>query len=295
MKGMTTHLHISPMLKSDLKNHIERQQGFTIHSMRPLTGGDINQVGLLDTDHGKIVIKINDAQQFPGMFAAEKTGLDTLRRVNAIHIPRAVACGAVDDTSYLLLEYIEPGTKQSGFWEVFGHQLAQLHKTGNDFFGFCQNNYIGSLPQYNNQEQYAVDLYINQRLKPQFKMASANGYHFDNLDNFYAHLHNIIPDEPPALVHGDLWGGNYLVDYQGNPVLIDPATAYAPREMDIAMMHLFGGFDPRLFVAYHSVFPLQTGWQDRIKLWQLYYILVHLNLFGHSYLASAKAIIAHYR
>ena len=104
-----------------------------------------------------------------------------------------------------------------------------------------------------------------------------------------------IPNEPPSLIHGDLWNGNYLVSEAGKPVLIDPAAAFAPREMDIAMMHLFGGFSTTLFQAYQEIHPMEKNWEDRISLWQLYYMLVHLNLFGSGYLKQVEAILAKYR
>ena len=101
----------------------------------------------------------------------------------------------------------------------------------------------------------------------------------------------IIPDEKPALIHGDLWGGNYLVNGNGDPCLIDPATAFAPREMDLSMMQLFGGFDKELFNSYKKEFPLESGFEERIPLWQLYYLLVHLNLFGAGYKSQVTSII----
>jgi hypothetical protein len=126
-------------------------------------------------------------------------------------------------------------------------------------------------------------------------MAAENGYDFRNLDSFYQKVAQLIPEEKPALIHGDLWSGNYLVNANNKPCLIDPAVAYGPREMDLAMMQLFGGFDNRLLSVYNEAFPLEKDWKARIKLWQLYYILGHVNLFGGHYYTSAKDIISRYR
>ena len=129
---------------------------------------------------------------------------------------------------------------------------------------------------------------------PQFEMAQQKGYVFKDLEAFCHNILTEIPDEPSSLIHGDLWGGNFMVDNSGLPCLIDPSVSYAPREMDIAMMHLFGGFDTRVFEVYQEVFSMQNGWQDRIPLFQLYYLLVHLNLFGRSYYGQVKSIVDQY-
>ncbi|MBT8318886.1 MAG: fructosamine kinase family protein, partial [Gramella sp.] len=175
-----------------------------------------------------------------------------------------------------------------------GEQLAKLHKQSASSFGLKTDNYIGSLPQYNQHRKKASEFYVEMRLEPQIKMASENAYKLNISNKFYANCEEIIPDEPPALVHGDLWNGNYIVNSQGLPCLIDPAVAYAPREMDIGMMHLFGGFSTELFKTYNEIFPLRENWKDRLDLWKLYYLLVHLNIFGSGYQAQVNSIISRY-
>ncbi len=275
---------------------IALQEDFEISKASPLTGGDINDVYFIETTSGrKLVAKLNDAEKFPGMFAAEKTGLEHLSKPGVIDVPEVLSLGEVDNTAYLLLAYRETAAKSSKFAQNFGRQLAELHLVSVEKFGFPGNNYIGSLPQYNKEEETASDFYINQRLKPQLKMAKANGYELKADELFFQNIKDIIPDEPPALIHGDLWGGNYLVNQDGEACLIDPATAYAPREMDLAMMKLFGGFENVVFSSYEAQFPLEPGFKERIPLWQLYYLLVHLNLFGTGYLGSVTSIIKRYR
>ena len=282
------------MLNADFLEHISKHLNKVCKGQKPLTGGDINAVYLLESKSEKFVIKVNNAKRFPDMFKKEALGLKALKKPQCIDVPEVIIIGTFENKSYLVQEYRPTGSKTTDFWSVFGHKLAKLHQESASQFGFAEDNYIGSLPQYNTAEDNAVDFYINQRLRPQFELAEKNGYKFTKIDLFYDKIRQYIPDEPPALIHGDLWGGNYLVNANGEPCLIDPATAFAPREMDIGMMHLFGGFDPALFKAYNEEFPLAEGWQNRIKLWQLYYILVHVNLFGGSYYASAKAIMQQY-
>ena len=282
------------MLSKALISHLEGLLSVKILQVSPLSGGDINEVYLIQTTNHKFVVKLNSASRFPGMFKAEANGLDELKRTNTFSIPEAIAYGEVDEISYLLLQYVDSASRASDFWELFGQQLAAMHQISEECFGFEEDNYIGSLPQYNTECQTASAFYIQQRLEPQFQLASKNGYSFSKLDVFYKNIEGIIPQEPSSLIHGDLWSGNFMEDDKGAPCLMDPAVAYSPREMDIAMMHLFGGFDPQLFEVYHEIFPLQKGWKQRIPLFQLYYLLVHLNLFGSSYYTSVTRIIESY-
>lgn len=276
--------------KEILQNIAEENQ-LEIGQISALSGGDINEVFLLSSSAEKYVVKLNKAEKFPGMFEAEKAGLEALAKPEVIDVPKPLATGKIGSYSYLLLEYRETGSKNSDFWESFGRQLARLHSNSAEKFGFSQDNYIGSLPQYNKNKTSASEFYISQRLEPQIEMAQNKGYNLGNTDSFLKNTSSLIPEEAPALVHGDLWGGNFLVNASGMPCLIDPAVAYAPREMDLGMMKLFGGFDEKLFRSYKEEFPLEAGFEERIPLWQLYYLLVHLNLFGTGYLGQVTRII----
>lgn len=238
--------------------------------------------------------KLNKTAAFPEMFNTEAKGLKLLKSSNSFRIPNVIAIGEIGKTSYLLMEYISENNPNSNFWETFAQNLSKMHQNTQDHFGLDHDNYIGSLPQQNSYCRNASEFYISQRLEPQFKTAIDNGFYFRNLEQCLKNIYGKIPNEPPALIHGDLWSGNYLVSENGNPVLIDPAAAFASREMDLAMMRLFGGFPEKVFVCYHSFFPLKDGWESRVQLWQLYYLLVHLNLFGSGYLTSVKSIVANY-
>lgn len=269
---------IEAILKS-----IAELDNFQLNHHSPLAGGSINQVFLLSTSIGERVVKINKTNDFPGMFSAEMEGLDVLQGSNSFDIPKVFSFGETGGFSYLILEYKPEGAKHRDFADHFAQNLTALHKNTSPSFGFKNSNYIGSLPQINGWEDSASDFYIKQRLQPQFELAIENGYPFGNLSVFYKNIASEIPDEPPALIHGDLWGGNYLINQNGFPCLIDPAVSYAPREMDFAMMKLFGGFSQRIFSAADEINPLSPGFEKRIPLWQLYYLLVHLNIFGSSY------------
>ncbi len=217
-----------------------------------------------------------------------------LSNKSSFAIPEVIEVGAFDSQNYILLSFIDSTSPKQNFWTDSAEKLAQLHKVTAPSFGLDQDNFIGSLPQYNSQQETAASFYIEQRLVPQFELAQRKGFPFQNLNAFYENIQNVIPEEPSSLVHGDLWSGNFLVYENGLPALIDPAVAYASREMDIAMMHMFGGFRQEVFDIYHEIFPMQQGWESRIDVWQLYYVLVHVNLFGGSYYAQANAIVKGY-
>jgi fructosamine-3-kinase len=278
----------------DFQAHLEARFDTKFTSSEILTGGDINSVYRLTTQHHSYVIKLNDADTFPDLFQKEANGLTEIKKTKGIDVPAVLGHGEFKKKTYLVLEYKSPGQKSNDFWEFFGQQLAEMHRSTQTKFGFFEDNYIGSLPQFNTSSQTASEFYIEQRLRPQFHMAQEQGYQFKALDGFFKTIQQLIPEEPPALVHGDLWSGNFLVNSDQKPCLIDPAVAYAPREMDLAMMKLFGGFDNKMFNAYEESFPLEPNWNERIPLWQLYYVLVHVNLFGGGYYRQAQTIMSYY-
>jgi fructosamine-3-kinase len=279
---------------AQIQDHIAAEYHLHILSLEPLGGGDINEVYKVNTRSGEFILKINNAERFPGMFTAEKESLEDLARPGVIRVPKVLGTGKIKSNSYILMEYIESAPPQKDFSKKFGQQLAALHKTTSKDFGYKIDNYIGSLPQYNTSRPTAAEFYINERLEPQFKMAVDRGYDPGKTEFLFKRCEELIPKEPPALVHGDLWSGNYLVDDHGNPCLIDPAVAFAPREMDLGMMKLFGGFDEEIFRNYHKNFPLEKGFEERVPLWQLYYLLVHLNIFGVRYKAQVTSILKRY-
>jgi fructosamine-3-kinase len=261
-----------------------------------LTGGDINQVYKVIDKGQQFVVKLNHARHFPAMFEKEAAGLALLGKT--VSVPQVENFGQKEGVQYLILAYIQEEDKGTAFWEIFARQLAALHQQSNEHFGLEISNYIGSLVQENTKQSSWQEFLINQRLAPMIEMAVNNGdvnfVEAKVIENFYAKINEIYPDEPPALLHGDLWSGNFLSTRKG-PVFIDPATYYGHREMDLGMMQLFGGFDPAVFAQYNDLYPLEKGWEKRIKYNQLYPLLVHVNLFGRSYWEKAAHILAAFK
>jgi len=268
---------------------------FQIINSTPLQGGDINQVFKLETSEESYCIKINKADSFPNLFKTEFDGLNTLISADEIDIVEPICHGEINGHTYLLLAFVEIGQATDKTQLNFGRQLAQLHLHSDINFGLTYDNYIGSLVQKNKPTKNWSDFFFDQRLLPQIRIAQKSNLlqaedlkHFENFKN---RLSELFPEEPPALLHGDLWNGNYLVNKKGNAVLIDPAIYYGNREMDLAMTKLFGGFERMFYEGYHENYPLSPGWEDRVQYWNLYPLLVHLNLFGGSYLPSLRQII----
>lgn len=277
-----------------LFEHIGQQLDVSFSSIKALYGGSINEVFKLEGEGKNFVLKVNKSSAFPKMFEKEVVGLNLLRSTKTFAVPEVIKTGEFEDFSFLVMDFVQEGDVTATFWEDFARQLAGLHQFSSSQFGATEDNYIGSLLQFNKNEDNAADFYIRQRLTPQFQLAKENGFQFEELNLFFDRIRTIIPDEPPALIHGDLWSGNYLVGENNTAYLIDPAVSYGIREMDLAMMKLFGGFPASIFEEYNRLFPLKLGFENRIELWQLYYLLVHLNLFGQSYLSSVQRIIQKY-
>ncbi|TZF84618.1 fructosamine kinase family protein [Pedobacter sp. BS3] len=260
-----------------------------------VAGGDINQSYGLQYGDAGFFLKLNDAYRYPDMLASEAKGLMLIRSAEAIRIPEVLYVDTLGASQVLLLEWIERGpvTKKSS--ELLGRQLAGMHRCTHTHFGLDFDNYMGSLKQANTPALNWSDFFIHQRLEPQVKLALdkhlLDAAMYRKFEELYKRLDNLYPKEPPALVHGDLWSGNYLVNRAGVPFLIDPAVAYGYRETDIAMTLLFGGFDTAFYRAYQETFPLEKGWQERSQLWNLYPLLVHVNLFGRGYLSQLSACL----
>lgn len=290
-----------PMLPGSLRKAIEDLLSQTlapeavIVSALPLGGGDINHALALETSCGRIFVKYNHATRFPGMFEAEARGLSILAAACTIDTPEIIGFGSAGENSFLALKYIDTGKRMSGFMQQFGQRLAMLHQNSREYFGLDHDNYIGSLPQTNTPSVSWTDFFIQCRLQPMLGIARKNGLLSRDDESAFEHLYNrlrqIVPEESPSLLHGDLWGGNYMCGPAGTPVLIDPAVYYGHREADLSMTRLFGGFDQDFYQAYHAHYPLQPGWEQRIEIFNLYPLLVHVNLFGAGYVGSVKQII----
>jgi fructosamine-3-kinase len=242
----------------------------------------------------------------PGMFEAEAEGLRALAAAGAIRVPQVLAVG----TDSLVLELVESAPRRPDFFEDFGRRCAALHRTRGKTFGFPGDNFIGATPQPNRPldadwPDAAPDdgtgwpgFFLERRLRVQARLAERRdgGELARLLGRAEARIAEMLAGAPevPALLHGDLWGGNFMVDERGETCLIDPAAYYGHREADLAMTRLFGGFDPAFFAAYEEAAPLAPGHAERLPLYQLYHLMNHFNLFGGGYHGRSQRILQRY-
>ncbi|NIG57632.1 fructosamine kinase family protein [Chitinophaga sp. Cy-1792] len=269
-----------------------------INDAKSVSGGDINETFRIATNEGYFFLKLNNTAQYPDLFQQEFSGLQELRAAYALSVPKPLATGTVADKSYLLMEFIQKGVAVSDFWENFAAGLARQHLITQPHFGYPVPNYIGTLKQYNTPYSNWPVFYAFNRLMPLTRLAYdkkiIEQQTVKQMERLCRQLPRLFPAEQPALLHGDLWSGNFMIGNDGRACIYDPAVYYGHREMDLAMTRLFGGFDTRFYYAYQSIYPLVPGWQERIGICQLYPLLVHTILFGGNYYSSVREVLAAY-
>ena len=284
------------MADTDLIPVLEEAFGLEIQKIRSVRGGDIANSYLLNTVRGPIFAKILDGPKGLDMLEAERDGLSALSAADTLSVPGVLGCGPTPSGGCLLLEYIPPGSGSQASSRALGRGLARMHQVTAPSFGWPRPNFIGTLPQENKETLEWSDFYIQNRLDPQFKIARSRQLlskeEIPEVGHMEVRISSLVPEVPPSLLHGDLWSGNYLISTDGIPYLIDPAVYYGHAEVDLAMSMLFGGFSQEFYDAYFEINPKRPGFDLRVKLYQLYYLLVHLNLFGRSYHASVRALIS---
>jgi len=263
-----------------------------------ISGGCIHNAQKVSTDMGIYFIKLNKSSDV-NMFKTEYSGLKLLSNANEIEVPSPITYGTANGQAYLLLEFINSQHRKKDFWIDFGQSMAHLHMNHkNDQYGLSYNNYIGRLDQFNDFRNDWLSFFIHQRLEVQLKLAFDNGYvnrnYLDQFERFYKILPDILPEEPPSLLHGDLWSGNFMTGEEGQPVIIDPAVYYGNREIELSFTKMFGGFDSIFYETYHEVYPLSPGFDNRVEVYNIYPYLVHVNLFGTSYLSGVDRVIKRY-
>jgi fructosamine-3-kinase len=276
-----------------LQRAVERKLGARVASAAHVAGGDINSAFRVELSDGRSIFVKSHPRAPVTMFAAEARGLAWLGAARAVRVPEVLAVSREEDEGprFLALELVVSRAPRAGFDEALGRDLAALHRCGAPSFGLDYDNFIGSLEQPNAPRPTWARFYREQRLEPQLRRATEHSLIDAHLrgefDRLFDQLDDRVgPAEPPSRLHGDLWGGNLHVDDRGDPCLIDPAVYGGHREVDLAMMRLFGGFGGRVFAAYEEAWPLAPGAAERVPLYQLYPLLVHVNHFGRSYVGQ---------
>lgn len=286
---------MDPLLVNHIENcingHFQSQSKFIWQNV---SGGSINNTFKISSKRQTFFVKTNSTTIFKNGFKEEVKGLQFLKSYTAL-VPKTLVEGIFKNSIYLVLEWVESGEPTSKFWKNFAVQLANLHQQKGAQFGLEYSNYMGQLIQKNTFLYNFSDFFIENRLKPQVKLAfNANllqEKHVLQFENLYKQLSSIFPIENPCAVHGDLWSGNFICGVNEKAILIDPAVYFGHREVDLAMSLLFGGFSTEFYHNYQQVIPLEKGFNSRKDFYNLYPLLIHLNLFGNSYLKSVENII----
>jgi len=285
------------MIPEDIRQRVIEELQTEILTVRPLGGGCIHQAHRMETPERTYFIKWNRPDQWDN-FRVEQKGLESLDETNTVRIPEVVMLGKTNQHAFLMLEFVESGRPAKDYWTVFGANIARLHQHSHDQFGLSYDNYIGSLPQPNGWKDSWVEFFIERRIRPKLRQALDQGsLSRDALRKFetlFGKLADFFPDEPPALLHGDLWGGNILVGEDGHAVIFDPAVYYGHREMELAFMTLFERQPRDFYNAYQEVWSLEAGWEDRLDLYNFYPLLVHVILFGRGYVDSLMRVLGRY-
>lgn len=282
-----------------LLSHITQLTNKEFHDVQSLSGGSISSAYLLKWDKGAYFLKVNSTDDALEMFKAEHRGLSAIEKTATIAVPKVHHVDVYNNKAYLVMDYVESKSASGNDYKTLGTQLAKLHLNHKEKFGFFADNFIGELPQSNTQHVDWPSFYWHERIAPQLQLAKQSKMLKPS---------EIIPEQTaisvfeelfekdikPSLLHGDLWAGNYLIATDGTPYLIDPAVYWGHSMVDIAMSRLFGGFGSEFYTAYHEIIPKTANYEAQIDLYQLYFLLVHLNMFGSSYYGGVAAILNRY-
>ncbi|MFV1859094.1 MAG: fructosamine kinase family protein [Anaerolineales bacterium] len=262
-----------------------------VEELHPVAGGCISNGARLTTSSGRSFFLKQNASAHETMFPREMDGLRALSVPDGPRVPIPYLAGA----NFLLLEDLDPAVPSGDYWERFGRQLAALHDHIGQNFGFENDNFIGSTPQPNSWTADGHEFFAEQRLGYQAELALQQGLinrkDFRAVLALAAELPQLVPEQPPSLIHGDLWSGNAVAGPNGEPAIIDPATHYGWAEAELGMTNLFGGFPEVFYKSYEEVRPPETGWRERLPIYNLYHLLNHVNLFGVGYLGQVRSIL----
>ena len=266
---------------------------FEIKNTCSVSGGCINQGYQLQGNGKTYFVKLNQPSKVE-MFQAEALGLKQMYATQTITVPQPICYGVTENNSFIVLEWLDLGRGNNSSWLEMGRQLAQMHSSGTaDRFGWQMNNTIGSTPQINDWMDNWADFFAQQRIGYQLKLAKRKGGSLPDTDRVVAAVREQLFNRQPeaSIVHGDLWSGNADITADGQPTIFDPATYYGDREVDIAMTEVFGGFPNAFYQGYNQQWQLDSGYQQRKTIYNLYHILNHFNLFGGGYASQASRMI----
>jgi fructosamine-3-kinase len=279
-------------MNAGLRESLQAVLDQPILDLLPVSGGCISEAWQVRTTEETVFVKLSTGL-LPGMLSAEAQGLHELAKSGAIRVPEVIRL----TEDFLVLEFIPTAINPpSDFWSKLGRQLANLHAYSQKIPGFHQDNFIGRSSQKNHCNGNWKEFFWQRRLLPQWELAVQRGIP-NTTKPLWQQLEILWPaplegsSAQASLLHGDLWIGNVLVSNNGEPVVIDPAVYYGDAEADLSLTYLFGGFSAAFYQAYHEIRPKSEGFARRQKVYQLYHLLNHFNLFGKSYTQSVESCL----
>lgn len=307
---------------ADVARALRERLSLDVAGVELAAGGDINDAYRAEIADGtSIFVKTSDSAA-PGMFTDEAAGLAWLGEpASGLRTPEVI--GVVDDPPepdathprLLALRWVDRAPLDATGEERLGRGLAKIHAAGAPAFGATPVlNLDGSLnpvrhgrsPMRFNELSLPNDpcptwaeFYAERRIRPLVRACRDRGELSAEDSELFQRLcarlpHLAGPAEPPARIHGDLWSGNVMASADGEVYLIDPVAHGGHRELDLALLTVFGGPSERCFDAYAEVSPPADGHAGRVQLWQLGMILLHVYLFGGAYRGQALAIAKSY-
>lgn len=300
-------MRLPESIRTPLDELLEERGLGRSRSVDPVGGGCITETARLrTTDDRSFFLKWTESDEHPaGLFHAEAASLNAIAATKTVRVPEVLDIRDTDHTGdgqsrWLLLEWLEPGAITAHSWTSLGLGLVALHRHGDVAFGWPRDNFIGTLPQSNDAGTAWPEFWRDRRLLPQLDYAVRTGLLGDadraRFDPLLERLDDILAPasaDGVSLLHGDLWSGNVHVTMSGDAALVDPSSYYGHREVDLAMSQLFGGFDYLFYAAYEEAWPLHPEYERlRRPVYQLYYLLVHVNLFGSGYRARTLAALS---
>ncbi|MEI3604165.1 fructosamine kinase family protein [Pseudogracilibacillus sp. SE30717A] len=268
-----------------------------LETIKKIKGGSINEAYYIQTVDAEFFMKFH-LNSPKGFFKSEATGLRIIKETGRISVPNFLSYSDQPGKAFLLLEWIE-GKKTDDTETVLGQKLAHLHQCFGRMHGFQNDTYIGLLPQPNELNANWLEYYKEYRLGSQINQGIEKGLIKDQrrvrLEKLMEQLEKYIPSfVEPSHLHGDLYSGNWIVGPGGEPFIVDPSFLYGDRHFEMAYTELFGGFSSKFYDAYDEIYPLRKDYDDIKPLYQLYYLLAHLNLFGESYGENVDSILSRY-
>ncbi|MDP3928605.1 MAG: fructosamine kinase family protein [Bacteroidota bacterium] len=273
-----------------LQNALEKVLGntFQMYSFHALGGGEYNQQYKILSEQGLFFVKVQEAGKYGKVFEKEMLGILAIQKTNTLSVVKPIGTSSSDGFEFLISEFVESSPKLANFWSIFGSNLAKMHRVDNRYFGFNEDNYLEYTPQTNHRLANWSQFYLKYRLFPHIRLAAEKSFLDDAMllkfEKYCQMAELIFPDEPPALIHGNLTEQNVMADAEGMPIVCNPSVYYGHREMDLAKSKHIGSFPAEFYEAYEKEYPLQKDWELRLDFYKMYYDLVNLNTYGSPYL-----------